>query len=103
MRLSLPCQANAIGAQTDKRHLFYELHPKFAVFSTFPVNLHWKQNDHDVYDFLARGITAGIPGTPPLDGQKSVDGERGIKILKRLPVSSEGFDLEIHNLGHRSL
>lgn len=32
---------------------------------------------------------------PPFDPQRSVDGERGIEILKPIPTSSEGLDLEI--------
>ncbi|KIW02234.1 uncharacterized protein PV09_06387 [Verruconis gallopava] len=89
--------ANAIGCQADERHFLYELHPNFAIFPTFPVNLHWKQTDFDVYDFFARGTTSDVPGVPPFDGQRSVDGERSIEILKQLPVSSEGYDFEIHN------
>lgn len=42
-------------------------------------------------------MSADVPGVPPFDAQRSVDGERGIKILRPLPVSSEGLDLEIHN------
>ena len=38
-----------------------------------------------------------MPGVPPFDGQRSVDGERTIEILKQLPVSSEGRDFEIQN------
>lgn len=34
---------------------------------------------------------------PPFDAQRSVDGERGIEILRALPASSEGMDLEIRN------
>jgi len=51
----------------------------------------------DVYDFLKRSTTAEVPGVPPFDGQRSVDGERTIEILKQLPVSSEGHDFEIQN------
>ena len=36
-----------------------------------------------------------IPGVPPMDPKRSVDGERGIEILKELPVSSKGLDLEV--------
>lgn len=41
--------------------------------------------------------TADVPGTPRFDAQRSVDGERGIEILKTIPTSSEGLDLEIQN------
>jgi peroxisomal enoyl-CoA hydratase 2 len=90
-------QANAIGCQADERHFLYELHPSFAIFPTFPVNLNWKQTDLDVYDFLKRSTNADVPGIPPLDGERSLDGERGIEILRQLPVSSEGHDFEIQN------
>ncbi|ETS77953.1 hypothetical protein PFICI_10015 [Pestalotiopsis fici W106-1] len=89
--------ANAIGAQKDELHFLYELHPKFAAFPTFPINLAFKQTDQDVFDFIARTVSADVPGVPPFDAQRSVDGERGIKILRPLPVSSEGLDLEIRN------
>lgn len=39
---------------------------------------------------------APVPGIPPLDPQRSVDGERGIEIINPIPTSSEDFDLEIH-------
>lgn len=90
-------QANAIGVQQDERHFLYELHPKFAAFPTFPINLAFKQTDQDVFDFIARMISGDVPGVPPFDAQRSVDGERGIEILRPLPVSSNGLDLEIHN------
>ena len=50
-----------------------------------------------MFDFIARTTSGGVPGTPPFDAQRSVDGERGIEILHPLPVSSDGLDLEIHN------
>jgi acyl dehydratase len=74
----------------------YELHPKFAAFPTFPINLAFKQTDQDVFDFIKRIVSSGIPGTPPFDPQRSVDGERGIEILQPIPVSSEGLDLELN-------
>ncbi|KAJ3526562.1 hypothetical protein NM208_g11130 [Fusarium decemcellulare] len=89
--------ANAIGVKQHERHFLYELHPKFAAFPTFPINLPFKQTSHDVFDFISRMISADVPGVPPFDAQRSVDGERGIEILKPLPVSSDGLDLEIHN------
>ncbi|KAF3026553.1 hypothetical protein E8E14_013945 [Neopestalotiopsis sp. 37M] len=89
--------ANAIGAQKDELHFLYELHPKFAAFPTFPINLAFKQTDQDVFDFIARTVSADVPGVPPFDAQRSVDGERGIKILRPLPVSSDSLKLEIHN------
>lgn len=38
---------------------------------------------------------APVPGTPPFDPQRSVDGERGLEIVNPLPVDSSGLDLEI--------
>lgn len=73
----------------------YELHPRFAAFPTFPINLAFKQTDQDVFDFISRTTTADVPGVPPFDAQRSVDGERGIEILREIPKSSEGLDLEI--------
>lgn len=78
-------------------HFLYELHPKFSVFPTFPINLAWKQTDHDVYDFIARSTNAGVPGVPPFDAQRSVDGERGIEIIRTLPTSSSGLALEVQS------
>ena len=57
----------------------------------------FKQTDQDVIDFISRTTTADVPGTPPFDAQRSVDGERSIEVLRPLPTSSEGFDFEIHN------
>ncbi|KAL5411413.1 hypothetical protein PMIN04_010267 [Paraphaeosphaeria minitans] len=59
------------------------------------MNLPFKQADPDVYDFFARALVTDVPGVPPFDPQRSVDGERGIEILQRIPVSSAGLDLEI--------
>ncbi|KAI1810695.1 Thioesterase/thiol ester dehydrase-isomerase [Poronia punctata] len=87
--------ANAIGAQADEKHFLYELHPCFAAFPTFPINLAFKQTDQDVFDFIARTTLEPIPGTPPFDAQRSVDGERGIEIVNTVPTCSEGLDLEI--------
>ncbi|CAK7207435.1 hypothetical protein SEUCBS139899_010245 [Sporothrix eucalyptigena] len=89
--------ANAIGVQADELHFLYELHPKFAAFPTFPINLIFKQTDQDVYDFAKKMISGNVPGTPPFDMQNSVDGERGIEIVNPLPVNSDGLDLEIHH------
>ncbi|KAL2212981.1 Thioesterase/thiol ester dehydrase-isomerase [Sarocladium strictum] len=87
--------ANAIGVKENERHFLYELHPEFAAFPTFPINLAFKQTDQDVFDFIARTTSGSVPGTPPFDAQRSVDGERGIEIIRPVPVSSEGLDLEI--------
>ena len=34
---------------------------------------------------------------PPFDPKRSVDGERGIEIIRPIPVSSEGLDLKINS------
>jgi peroxisomal enoyl-CoA hydratase 2 len=88
--------ANAIGVTKDELHYLYELHPRFAAFPTFPINLAFKQTDQDVFDFIERTVSASIPGTPPFDPQQSVDGERGIEILQPIPTSSYGLDLELN-------
>ena len=48
-----------------------------------------------MFDFIKRTTVGEIPGVPPFDAQRSVDGERGIEILRTIPVSSEGLDLEV--------
>jgi peroxisomal enoyl-CoA hydratase 2 len=90
-------EANAIGVTKKEIHFLYELHPRFAVFPTFPINLAFKQTDQDVFDFIKRTVSSAVPGVPPFDPQRSVDGERGIKIINPLPVSSNGLDLEINS------
>lgn len=50
-----------------------------------------------MYDFIARSTTAAVPGVPPFDAQRSVDGERGIEILRTVPTSSDGLALEVRN------
>jgi len=89
--------ANAIGVKKDELHFLYELHPGFAAFPTFPINLAFKQTDQDVFDFVARTTTGDVPGVPPFDARRSVDGERGIEILRPIPVSSEGLELEVQS------
>jgi hypothetical protein len=89
-------QANAIGVTKDELHFLYELHPKFAAFPTFPINLPFKQTDPDVFDFIQRTVSSDVPGVPPFDPKRSVDGERGIEIIRPIPTSSAGLDLEIN-------
>jgi len=88
--------ANAIGVAKDELHFLYELHPRFAAFPTFPINLGFKQTDQDVFDFIQRTVSSNVPGAPPFDPKRSVDGERGIEIIRPIPTSSEGLDLEIN-------
>lgn len=87
--------ANAIGIPSEETHFMYELDPRFSAFPTFPSNLAFKQDDQDVFDFIQRTTTTPVPGVPPADPQRSVDGERGIQVLRPLPTSSAGLDLEI--------
>ncbi|OCL10043.1 Thioesterase/thiol ester dehydrase-isomerase [Glonium stellatum] len=89
--------ANAIGVTKDELHFLYELHPRFAAFPTFPINLAFKQTDQDVFDFIQRTVSGDVPGVPPFDPKRSVDGERGIEIVRPIPISSEGLNLEIHS------
>ncbi|KAJ4369561.1 hypothetical protein N0V83_005323 [Neocucurbitaria cava] len=89
--------AASIGIKKEELHFLYELHPSFAVFPTFASNLAFKRTSQDVFDFIERMIesNAPVPGTPPFDPQRSVDGERGLEIINPLPVDSSGLDLEI--------
>ncbi|KAI2641267.1 Thioesterase/thiol ester dehydrase-isomerase [Xylaria nigripes] len=89
--------ANAIGAQADEKHFVYEKHPQFAAFPTFPINLAFNQTDQDAFDYVAHTASEPVPGIPPIDTQRYVDGERGIEIVKPIPTSSVGLDLEIHS------
>lgn len=81
----------------EELHFLYELHPDFAVFPTFASNLAFKRTSQDVFDFIERMVesNAPVPGTPPFDPQRSVDGERSLEIVNTLPVESAGLDLEI--------
>lgn len=90
-------KAAAIGVKREELHFLYELHPAFAVFPTFASNLAFKRTSQDVFDFIDRMIksNAPVPGTPPFDPQRSVDGERGLEIIHPLPVDSSGLDLEV--------
>jgi hypothetical protein len=36
-----------------------------------------------------------VPGVPSFDAQRSVDGERGIEILRTVPIRSDGLALEV--------
>ncbi|KEQ58684.1 Thioesterase/thiol ester dehydrase-isomerase [Aureobasidium melanogenum CBS 110374] len=78
-------QANAIGVKKNELHFLYELHPCFSAFPTFPINLAFKRTNQDVFDFLGDLGKTRIPGCPPLDPQRSVDGERGIEVVTPIP------------------
>ncbi|KOS18701.1 putative enoyl-CoA hydratase 2 [Escovopsis weberi] len=87
--------ANSIGATADELHFLYELHPKFAVFPTYPVILPFKGNTQDVVDFYRAQNAVKIPDVPAFDYRRVVDGQRKIEFLKPLPVSSEGRRFEL--------
>ncbi|KAG6008943.1 hypothetical protein E4U54_008625 [Claviceps lovelessii] len=87
--------ANSIGATADELHLLYELHPRFAVFPTYPIILTFKGTNQDVIDFYAAARTDKIPGVPALDYTRVVDGQRRMEFLKQLPTSSDGSKFEV--------
>ncbi|PYH41485.1 putative trimethyllysine dioxygenase TmlH [Aspergillus saccharolyticus JOP 1030-1] len=89
--------ANSIGCTADELHFLYELHPRFAVYPTYPVILPFKLTDQEVIDFYARAGGAPIPGAPKLDYRRVVDGQRRIVVLKPLPTSSAGRKFELRN------
>lgn len=59
------------------------------------------KKNQDVYDFVKEASGAPIPGIPPLDPQRSVDGERGIEIINPISMNSESLDLETNPSGNR--
>lgn len=50
-----------------------------------------------MFDFVERTTSEAVPGVPPFDPRRSVDGERGIEIINPIPTSSAGLELEIHS------
>ncbi|KAG6103390.1 hypothetical protein E4U31_002822 [Claviceps sp. LM219 group G6] len=86
--------ANSIGATADELHFLYELHPKFAVFPTYPIILSFKGNNLDVIDFYGSFKADKIPGVPELDYTRVVDGQRKMEFLRQLPPSSDGKKFE---------
>ncbi|KAI9675549.1 MAG: hypothetical protein M1822_008902 [Bathelium mastoideum] len=87
--------ANSIGCTADELHFLYELHPNFAVFPTYAIILPFRGTNIGVIDFYASQRQTPIPGIPPLDPKRVVDGERKIEFYKPLPTSSEGKQFEI--------
>lgn len=57
----------------------------------------FKLNSQEVIDFYATQGAVEIPGVPPLDPRRLVDGDRTIRVLKPLPVTSEGRDFEFRS------
>ncbi|KKK18205.1 hypothetical protein P175DRAFT_0435708 [Aspergillus ochraceoroseus IBT 24754] len=89
--------ANSIGATSKELHFLYELHPKFAVFPTYPIILPFKLTDQEVTDFYARSKATPIPGVPTFDARRVVDGQRKITVFKPLPPTSVGKKFELRN------
>ncbi|GAB0134758.1 hypothetical protein EsDP_00003115 [Epichloe bromicola] len=86
--------ANSIGVTADELHFLYELHPKFAVFPTYPIVLSFKGTNKDVIDFYAASKADKIPGVPEFDYTRVVDGQRRMEFFKQLPTSSDGRKFE---------
>ncbi|EME41861.1 hypothetical protein DOTSEDRAFT_74051 [Dothistroma septosporum NZE10] len=88
--------AATIGATAEELHYLYELHPKFAVFPTYPIILPFKSTTQEVVDFYAaqHASRPQIPGVPQLDSKRVLDGERKIFFHKALPVTSAGRKFE---------
>jgi peroxisomal enoyl-CoA hydratase 2 len=74
-----------------------ELHPKFAVFPTYPIILPFKKTSQEVIDFYAAQAAHPIPGVPKFDSKRVVDGQRLIQFLKPLPPTSEGKTFELRS------
>ncbi|KEF52356.1 uncharacterized protein A1O9_11597 [Exophiala aquamarina CBS 119918] len=90
--------AVSIGATAkDELHFIYELHPKFAVFPTYPIILPFKKTTQEVIDFYAAQESNPIPGVPKLDSRRVLDGQRRIEFLKPLPTTSEGRKFELRS------
>ena len=90
--------ANSIGCTVSELHFLYELHPQFSVFPTYPIILPFKGTSQEVIDFYAAQSSSGrgsIPGVPPLDSRRVVDGERQIWFVKPLPTTSAGREFEV--------
>ncbi|PSK44185.1 Fatty acid synthase subunit beta [Elsinoe australis] len=93
--------ALSIGcAPPTEQHFIYELSPDFTPFPTYPIILPFKGTSAEIIDFYASQSSSGrgsIPGVPPLDSKRVVDGERLIEFLKPLPRSSEGRKFEVRS------
>lgn len=50
----------------------------------------YKGDERDVLDALAQQVFTQIPGAPPLDGSRAVDGQKAFKVFKALPPKSDG-------------
>ncbi|CAG8519333.1 3353_t:CDS:2 [Paraglomus occultum] len=86
--------ALSIGCEADELRYTYELDKQFAPFPTYPIVLSLKGNTNDVNLFAERTKFGGpIPGLPPLDPNKMIQGEQSLEVLNKLPVEGE-FDLQ---------
>ncbi|GBF60317.1 enoyl-CoA hydratase [Trichophyton mentagrophytes] len=89
--------ANSIGCTAEELHFLYELHPNFAAFPTYPIILPYKHTSQEVIDFYSSQAGRAIPGVPPLDPKRTVDGQRRMFFYKPLPVTSEGRKFELQS------
>ncbi|EFQ98223.1 peroxisomal dehydratase [Nannizzia gypsea CBS 118893] len=89
--------ANSIGCTAEELHFLYELHPNFAAFPTYPIILPFKCTSQEVIDFYSSKASRDIPGVPPLDPKRTVDGQRKMFFYKPLPVTSEGRKFELQS------
>ena len=89
--------AASIGCQADELNLLYELHPKFAGFPTYPIQLTFKGTETDVIDFYKKSARNLPPGLPPIDTKRALDGERYIEQIKPLPATSAGRNFEMRS------
>ncbi|OBT90315.1 hypothetical protein VE02_03315 [Pseudogymnoascus sp. 03VT05] len=87
--------ATSIGCTVDELQFLYELHPKFAVFPTYPILLPFKNTTQEVIDFYAAQAQTPIPGIPKMDARRVLDGQRLMTFLKPLPPTSAGKKFEI--------
>lgn len=89
--------AASIGCKAEELHFLYELHPRFAVFPTYPIILPFKKTSQEVIDFYAAQNAIPIPGVPKLDSRRVLDGQRLIQFLKPLPTTSTGKTFELRS------
>lgn len=82
-------------SKTAADALAQELHPKFAAFPTYSILLPFKHTDQEVVDFYARSGASPIPGVPKFDSRRGLDGERRMRFLKPIPVTSAGRKFEM--------
>ncbi|KIW77618.1 hypothetical protein Z517_10064 [Fonsecaea pedrosoi CBS 271.37] len=89
--------ALSIGCIIDELQFLYELHPKFAVFPTYPTILPFKLTDQEVTEYFSRQSLPSVPGLPKFDPKHGVDGQRTLTIFKPLPTASTGRSFELRS------